>query len=310
MIIKGREDKKRLFAVNNRTGIEYLADESVKITGGPNAILAASAIPVNTATATTTGYLPSISDQVVYYYHQDHLGSTRAITDRNGNVVKRYNYYPFGEEIVPQTGLDYFGARYYSSKLLRWTSVDPIIFEQEKNKSEIIKHPQKWNLYNYCQNNPINRADLDGRVDGNDWRDLMPNGGGMNKVDGKEFREVMKWPLIIAGTIATVGFGKEIALEALTFTPKHPFLTTATISALFPGPPDANSAAYTGFVTRVIFDCIFKDGLSNIKETIKSFKEINNEIKTKIEKTIIKTVEKVVKGTKTIISLLIPPFFI
>jgi uncharacterized protein RhaS with RHS repeats len=28
----------------------------------------------------------------------DHLGSTRLVTDQNGNVVGRHDYLPFGEE--------------------------------------------------------------------------------------------------------------------------------------------------------------------------------------------------------------------
>ncbi len=84
-------------------------------------------------------------------------------------------YFPFGEEITPQndgnykftgklrdkeTGLDYFGARYYSSKIYRWTSVDPISLK----KSSIIE-PQKLNLYNYCTNNPVIKIDFDGLIE-------------------------------------------------------------------------------------------------------------------------------------------------
>ncbi len=84
------------------------------------------------------------------YLSWDHLGSTRLVTDQNGNVVSRHDYLPFGEEITSgfagrgsqwgntdnvsqkftgkerdaESGLDYFGARYYGSALGRWTSPD------------------------------------------------------------------------------------------------------------------------------------------------------------------------------------------
>ena len=67
------------------------------------------------------------------YYYPDHLGSTNLITDEDGNVEKEMNYLPFGESLVDndekytftgqeyddETGLMYYGARYYSPDLRR-----------------------------------------------------------------------------------------------------------------------------------------------------------------------------------------------
>ena len=58
-----------------------------------------------------------------------------------------------------ETGLDYFGARYYSSKNYRWLSVDPIV-----SNSKALSNAQLWNLYSFCRNNPIAFIDPDGRV--------------------------------------------------------------------------------------------------------------------------------------------------
>jgi RHS repeat-associated protein len=112
-------------------------------------------------------------NEVVYYYHHDHLGNIRAVTDSNGNVVERHDLYPFGEEITQPTskdsylftgkprdsesGLDYFGARYYSSSLSRWLSADQIV-DIKRN----TKNSQKWNLYIYALNNPLRYFDPDG----------------------------------------------------------------------------------------------------------------------------------------------------
>jgi len=125
----------------------------------------------------TTSSLPP--NEIVYYYHHDHLGNIRAVTDQNGNVVERHDFYPFGEEITQptnkdsylftgkprdsETGLDYFGKRYYSSGLGRWTSVDP-----KENAKQYLKrkleNPQLWNLYIYCRNNPLTFFDPDGQA--------------------------------------------------------------------------------------------------------------------------------------------------
>jgi uncharacterized protein RhaS with RHS repeats len=48
-------------------------------------------------------------------------------------------------------GYDYFGARYYDSRIGRWTTPDPLA----------DKYPG-WSLYNYCLNNPLKFIDLKG----------------------------------------------------------------------------------------------------------------------------------------------------
>ena len=69
-----------------------------------------------------------------------------------------------GKERDQESGLDYFGARYYGSALGRWTSPDwnstpqPIPFAD-------LKDPQTMNLYAYVRNNPLSRSDLDGHAD-------------------------------------------------------------------------------------------------------------------------------------------------
>jgi RHS repeat-associated protein len=106
------------------------------------------------------------------FYHVDHLGSPRVITDPNGNVVSTHKYLPFGEELTPppstntheftgherdaETGLDYMLARYYASSLGRFLGVDPLA---ESAKRSV---PQTWNRYTYSLNNPLRYVDPTG----------------------------------------------------------------------------------------------------------------------------------------------------
>ncbi len=111
------------------------------------------------------------------FYHPDLLGSTRAVTVAD-TIIESYDYDPWGvlmpgrtyvsgtgakegftgKERDPETGLDYFGARYDMSALARWASVDPL--------GE--KHPE-WAPYNYVLDNPPVLVDPDGRqVNAND----------------------------------------------------------------------------------------------------------------------------------------------
>ena len=106
-----------------------------------------------------------------YWYHPDHLGSSSWITDSAGKAVQHLHYLPWGEDFVNQrlnsfdgvrytfsakekdseTGLSYFGSRYYSSDLSIWLSVDPMA----------VKYPHQSN-YVYCGNNPLKVIDPNG----------------------------------------------------------------------------------------------------------------------------------------------------
>jgi RHS repeat-associated protein len=105
------------------------------------------------------------------FYHTDHLGSNIAITDETSTVVWNQSYLPFGDfysgtgsidnthqytekEFEEETGLYYYGARYYHPGLGRFMSVDPVIGD--------LTDPQSWNRYSYTLNNPFKYVDPDG----------------------------------------------------------------------------------------------------------------------------------------------------
>ncbi len=64
-----------------------------------------------------------------------------------------------GKERDTETGLDYFGARYYGNSTGRFTSPDPLL------NSGRPWDPQTWNRYSYARNNPLVRIDPDGLYD-------------------------------------------------------------------------------------------------------------------------------------------------
>lgn len=106
----------------------------------------------------------------IYFYHPDHLGTSTFLTDANGVAYQFFLNLPFGETMAEQypdsyyktpfkfsgkemdeeTGLHYFGARYYDSRSSIWLSVDPLV---EKT----------MDAYGYCYQNPVNLIDPDGR---------------------------------------------------------------------------------------------------------------------------------------------------
>ncbi len=109
----------------------------------------------------------------------DHIGNVVAVVDGSGAVLASYEYDPFGNIVaqsgaeadeVPfrfstkyfdsETGLYYYGYRFYAPELGRWINRDPV--EEEGGE----------NLYDFCNNSPLSVFDKLGKdiylVQGND----------------------------------------------------------------------------------------------------------------------------------------------
>ena len=114
----------------------------------------------------------------IRYYHQDHLGSSAMITDRDGIAVEETSFYPFGfprhrqtalelpdpyqfiqREQDRESGLNHLDARYQSPILGRFLRVDPLAGSL---KSSWLEEPQRLNLYAYCANAPLGNSDASG----------------------------------------------------------------------------------------------------------------------------------------------------
>lgn len=105
----------------------------------------------------------------------DYIGNVIALSDPSGNLVECYQYTAYGEEQIfgnqgekkepadtlipwrfsskrvdPETGLVYFGRRYYDPRIGRWLAPDPIGFAAGPN------------LYAYVMNSPLTHFDLYG----------------------------------------------------------------------------------------------------------------------------------------------------
>ena len=119
-----------------------------------------------------------------HYFLADQVGTTQLEFASGGYPVWRGDFAPFGQELDAQTtanrykftgkerdaesGLDYFGARYYGSSMGRFSSPDdgadavmgvPVPFAD-------LNNPQSLNLYSYVLNNQMASIDANGHVAG------------------------------------------------------------------------------------------------------------------------------------------------
>ncbi len=81
---------------------------------------------------------------------------TAAIGLRASQSLNRVQSRYTGKERDTESGLDYFGARYYASSMGRFMSPDPMM------ASAHASDPQTWNRYAYVLNNPLRMVDPDG----------------------------------------------------------------------------------------------------------------------------------------------------
>ena len=105
------------------------------------------------------------------FYHNDHLGGVNVITDIWAARVQLVEYDPWGkvsreegtsdpsrrftgQQLDPESGLYYYGGRYYDPELGRFISPDPFVGQPSD--------PQNLNRYSYVENNPVNKIDPSG----------------------------------------------------------------------------------------------------------------------------------------------------
>lgn len=132
--------------------------------------------------------------------HDDNIA---VVTDSNGDKYELTDYYPYGstrldekvgsfenthkftgKELDSETGLYYYGQRYYDPNIGRWVSEDPMflfiavkpdfkteyVFEDirsknkdnKKSQDKYLSNPQNLNVYSYTANNPLKYVDPNG----------------------------------------------------------------------------------------------------------------------------------------------------
>ncbi len=132
---------------------------------------------INLSTNTTISYyylgsalIAMSTNTTLQYIHKDELGGTSVMSSASGTLLGTMKYTPFGQtrlitgsittnklftgQVLDDTGLYYYNARYYDPTIGRFISSDKII----QNPA----NPQSFNRYSYCCNNPLKYVDPSG----------------------------------------------------------------------------------------------------------------------------------------------------
>lgn len=137
-----------------------------------------------TASIKTAGRPDTAGDSTVYYYHPDHLQSTSYVTNTAAEITQHAEYFPSGEvwfeetlnadsrnrqpwlfnaKELDETGLYYYGARYYDPRLSTWTSPDPILASYMRGEvNGGVLNPSNLALLTYSYNSPVTVRDPTG----------------------------------------------------------------------------------------------------------------------------------------------------
>jgi len=125
---------------------------------------------------------PQAPERNLYFYHADNLGSSNYVTDGNGQLYEHLEYFPFGEtwvqessntqrapylftskELDEETGLYYYGARYYDPRTSVWESPDPALPAYLSGKlNGGVFNPANLSMYTYAMDNPVKFTDPTG----------------------------------------------------------------------------------------------------------------------------------------------------
>ncbi len=146
------------------------------------------------------GITLSTATNSIRYQYDNHLGSASLELDQTAAIISYEEYHPFGttsyrsgrtetevsqkrykyvgKERDEETGLYYYGARYYAAWLFRFVSVDPLQF----------KYPH-YTPYQYAGNKPVSYIDLDGLEEAifyDSFNHLINNINGINDIGYNE----------------------------------------------------------------------------------------------------------------------------
>jgi RHS repeat-associated protein len=130
----------------------------------------------------------AVEEKDLFFFHPDHLGSSNYVTDTQGKIFEHMEYFPYGEtwvqeasntnntpflftdkEFDQETGLYYYGARYYDPRTSVWQNPDPAFsaFLPHRGEEQLpglggVYNSPNLGVYGYAHLNPVKINDPNG----------------------------------------------------------------------------------------------------------------------------------------------------
>ena len=166
--------------------VPYYGEDNNDFRGGESFCCGNKTPTAKTLNNTNTPGITANDDPELYqyYYHADQLGSASYLTNLDGEIAQHIEYVPFGEvfleernnkwnspylfngkELDEETGLSYYGARYYDARVSNWLSVDPPMLDGRYLNGDLnlgIYNPNNLSVYGYTWQNPVRYTDPEG----------------------------------------------------------------------------------------------------------------------------------------------------
>ncbi|MDN5397057.1 MAG: polymorphic toxin type 17 domain-containing protein, partial [Chryseobacterium sp.] len=236
----------------------------------------------------------------IYYLHGDHLGTATYVTNEYAEPTQFFLNLPFGETMVEQqeptayvnpykfnakeldseTGLYYYGARYFNPRLSIWYGVDPLAVYNPVMETEFYGDGQhndgvyNWgnlNPYIYTYQNPVRYVDPNGKQV--EWSEFWD---GFNetlyKTDRKNTLDTGRWhssgPKGSSKSYTDLAIEKDEMMEMLNSSASRESgkafsdITMVLGALITPGPADdaaAQANALSNTVRRVSSKKLLKD---------------------------------------------------
>jgi RHS repeat-associated protein len=135
-----------------------------------------------------------------------------------------------GKMLTEETGLVYFGARWYDPEIGRWITPDP------------SEDGENW--YGYCNNNPVNYVDPDGRLSIHGWGTLF---------NGIGYGFQVFAPKKAFGIVTAIGVGSALTIGMSALMPILPGAVPVIASVM----PYISTAMMVPFAINMVDDIRF-----------------------------------------------------
>ena len=158
----------------------------------------------------------TISTNVGYYYHEDNLGSSSALSSSSGTQIEVNAFYPYGRPLSTNVQASFQVSRRFTGQIFDGElglyfyanaggpygrPYDPELddFMQADDRIPDLSNPQSYNRYSYCLRNPLRYTDPTGHYEDLGEIQILaggyvaPGNGALIEFAGQQRLQTLNW---------------------------------------------------------------------------------------------------------------------